>query len=200
MHADYLKPGIFIIHKNRFNAGGIAADCSSEMDQWFFPYGISHASENKFSSKGFKINVLDRDVRKTEKVYLIMNNSKAIQSLVVCNRYNYRPKNCGECISCYQTKAMFLARCREIPPIFKNMSKKDLISHLDVRKPSKRAHLIDIWLTSQKYDTFHLLPGLDVAYKKIINDEHFNKNLNKNAPEVNSLGVLRKSLRKVFRY
>jgi len=159
--------GALFLFEHEFGAGEIAPDFTLAEEYVAYPWGTNSVTNPLFASSSFRMETADNALSRTGKVQVLANSEVAVRSLSFCKDYDTRPLNCGICSKCTRTKAMFLATCSEVPPIFLVQDLKPLDQVFDLEKRNERAFFVDLYQTARANGHLERLRGIDALAKSI---------------------------------
>ncbi|MBH0237670.1 hypothetical protein [Methylobrevis albus] len=102
-----------------FGSARFAADCTQEMDLASHPWGMNHVTNRYLRGSRMVMESLCDDVSRCEKVVEIAKDDLALRTISFCGVREARPDNCGLCVKCLRTKAIFAGMLGEIPQIYR---------------------------------------------------------------------------------
>ena len=147
----------------------LAADHAWYQQFEAFPYGSTFATNRYFDTGDFKLITHGEDVTRSEKLFSISSNIKALKSISFCKDKKIRPENCGVCPKCLRTKFMFLASVGKIPegvfldPITPENSKIKFSNNREFNQ----SYIKDTYKTAYRNNNLQLVPDIVREYKKI---------------------------------
>jgi hypothetical protein len=147
-----------------FGGAEMAADFSLEQDLITFPWAGNGVTSRYYEGSSFRMETRDLDVTRAEKAAIVATDPIALNSVAFCSNERVRPKNCGKCMKCLRTKAMFVVTIGEVPDIFIDRSfDPDAWSKIELNDSNEVAFFLDIYETAR--DKGSVPPELQAAYE-----------------------------------
>jgi hypothetical protein len=153
--------GSLLLFAHAFEAGEIAPDFTLAQEYVAYPWGTNSVTNPLLASSYFRMDTANNQLSRAAKLQELVNSEIALSSLSFCKDYDTRPLNCGVCTKCTRTKAMFLATCGRIPPIFVDPTLRPLNEVLHLDKRHDRAFFLDLYQAARANGTLGHLPGVD---------------------------------------
>jgi hypothetical protein len=159
--------GALFLFGHAFEVGEIAPDFTPAQEYIAHPWGTNSVTNPLFASSSFRMETASNELSRTGKVRVLANSEVAVRSLSFCKDYDSRPLNCGICSKCTRTKAMFLATCGEVPPIFFLQDLKPLDQVFDLEKRNERAFFVDLYQTARANGQLERLRGIEALARAL---------------------------------
>lgn len=183
--------GALFLHEG-YDHYAIAADCRRDQQFAIWPWGSEAFTNGLYESDRARLETLDDDVVRGEKLDLIRRFPDALRSVTFCVDYASRPHNCGRCAKCVRSKMLFLAVGGSIPEIFNDMGvPADWLGAVAAKRQT-HIFLFEIISLARQHGHAHLIPGIDRAadtYRRLRGDP----------PLTRLIGSSRRTVRKLRR-
>jgi len=169
MHG-FMFAGCAFLLSDLFEQAVIAADGTWEEDMMGFPWGSNHVTNRYLVGSNFGLTTASAEWGRTEKVEAIAENKLARESVSFCINYEKRPHNCGKCIKCIRTKAMFFAATGSCPDIFLDNSLTEAdIEGVDLTSRKEYSHFAGVYFAARARGNLGKIPTLETRFESFRN-------------------------------